>query len=1035
MSISTNSRVLALRGAVVVAAVRTPTEELAARELARFLTVLTGCASLLAAEAPAEGACVILTSDPMVAASYGVAMAEEALGDEGFHLRAFARGEQAGVVVAADTPVGVLYGVYALLEELGMGFMLGGETYPDGCGGLAGELAADFDSVQRPAFSARGNMLHYNFLCGPTCWGLEDYQHYFDQLARIRCNLLLMHWYDFEPGAAYTVEGEYLAGAETPNSLNVRWGAIDALRTAQFSFGSGDYFDEEIFSSPMGERSTHVLEEITRTEAMFSEATRYAKRAGVRVAAGFEAPRGEPTDAETVRRFRARVRQFLRRNPHLSYFALWNHESGGNVGSALPEAGSAADALYQRQHADFAYLGNPMRVWEAIRYGEFARIALEVMREEAPRCRLALVGWGGDRWMLFADYCLGYDKLLPQNVVFTCHDNIIADIGPNVSTAWGQLPPERERWAMPWVECDLNDCWVRQPNVEALGTLAPDALQKGCQGLLTLQWRTRDVEEETGYIARYAWDTSLTPEAFYRLLARQMYGPDQEESMGEVIATLQRLGARWTGLSGATECGKMIWTGWEPHTPFEISNKTALFLRDFALRARDVLAEVPDTHGELNEDAGMFHHWEFGEQRAEVALDWGRPGVREYDAAAQRLEALGAEADEDRLRQGLREVEETILLARAELMLIGMPVKCLRAVDEFWLRLHHLNRHGSVSVHFVVLQHVQDELARLRALYLSAGRPMRLDRLESLSATIDFVLHFDQVAILLTDGELVETALTQAQTAHDAGECARASEIAGVAYSRVIAAGMAKAVEALTRKLCVRNDFGVLATVNVKALPLYWATIARLEAHMSAVPPREIAVRGDGKGGVWLSWEPSPRTTGYYLYRRAVGEREAQRVNNTPLQATTTMFLDHPAKPVAYAYTLTALDSEGRESPQSHRAIVKLNTYGAPHLIAEIPPSVHTAGQPLLVRVVARGECPVGAVRLSYRAAGREEWTTLAMLPRFRYSYQALIPAEALTPGMLCYYVEATDVQGRGSCWPLTAHQGVPWSVSVISEG
>ena len=66
--------------------------------------------------------------------------------------------------------------------------------------------------------------------------------------------------------------------------------------------------------------------------------------------------------------------------------------------------------------------------------------------------------------------------MLPQDVIFTCHDNIIAPIGPNVSTAWGQLPPERERWAMPWVECDLNDCWVRQPNVETLGVLAPDAL-------------------------------------------------------------------------------------------------------------------------------------------------------------------------------------------------------------------------------------------------------------------------------------------------------------------------------------------------------------------------------------------------------------------------------------------------------------------------------------------------------------------------------------------------------------------------------
>ncbi len=323
-----------LAGATVVCQSGTATAELAARELSRYLWLLTGVSSPLATSFRTDTTVVVLTTDPAQAQRYGAPISTETIGDQGFRLHAF----DDGVVIAALSDVGVLYGVYALLEQLGMGFFLGGETFPDAANGQPAILSADLDMLEKPAFAIRGNMLHYNFLCGPTTWGLADYQFYFDQLARIRGNVLLMHWYDGEPGAAYQVAGAYLAGGPTPNSLSRPWGALASLRTSEFSFGSGDYFREEIFSSPLREQATHPLEEIHHTEEMFSEATRYALRLGVKVAAGFEAPRGEPTDSKVAAQFRTRVQQFLHRNPHLSYFALWEHESGGSVGSPLARA-------------------------------------------------------------------------------------------------------------------------------------------------------------------------------------------------------------------------------------------------------------------------------------------------------------------------------------------------------------------------------------------------------------------------------------------------------------------------------------------------------------------------------------------------------------------------------------------------------------------------------------------------------------------------------------------------------------------------
>ncbi|MHB9130318.1 MAG: hypothetical protein ACYDBB_04390 [Armatimonadota bacterium] len=1018
---------ISLRGATIVSAsTGTATERLAAQELARYLLLLTGTVSPVTGTPPTRGTIVFLTSDTERAAALGTPVSTETVGEEGYRLRAIVQ----GVVVAALSPVGVLYGVYGLLEELGMGFYLGGETLPDDAASHTAPLPADLDLTQQPAFAIRGNMLHYNFLCGCTTWGLEDYKFYFDQLARTRCNLFLIHWYDGEPGAASEVDGEYLTGGTTPNSLTKPWGALASLRTAQYSFGTGEYFDEEIFSSPAGESTGHTLTEIKRSEAFFSEATRYGKRLGVRVAAGFEAPRGEPTDQETERNFRARVRQFLRRNPHIAYFALWQHESGGSVGSALPQPGSAADALFKAQYEQFAYLGNPMRVWEAIRIGRFAQIACEVLQEEAPHLPMVLVGWGGDRWMQFADYCLAYDKMLPAHVIFTCHENIIASIGQNVSTPWGQLPPERGRWAMPWVECDLSECWSRQPNVEILGTLAPDALRKGCQGLLTLHWRTRDVEEEAGYTARFAWDPTLTPDTFYRTLARHAFGPDQEEAMGAHLGTLQRLGTRWTGVSGIPECSRMRWTGFVPHIPFEITSDTPRYFLEMALRARDALAEVPEEEI-TNTDAGMFHLREEGGEEGQKVMDVTRPGVQEFAAAVQRLAELTNETDPERILAGLKEVQESILQVRPTLIHAGIPPKCHIPMDDFWIRLHYFTQAGGVKDHYAVLESLRSELQRLRDQYVAARRNGRLERLDYLLATMDFVMPFDRAAMLLASDELVDTALQQAATAREAGDAGRAAQLAADAYAQLLQAGMQDAAMALTRKLTTRCDFGVLTTVNVKPLPLYWETIGRLEEFLPAVPPREVKAYGDG-AEVWLEWNRSPRAAGYHLYRRGPGETSYQRINKRVLSPYTFMFVDRPAQPGTYRYVVIAVDAQGWESPYSHHA--EITPGGTPRIVAAKPGSVAEAGKPLPVRVTVKGECDIAAVRLHYRAATAQEWTVVEMPLRFRNSYHASIPAEAVTPGVLLHYVEAVDMTGKTSRWPSTAPDGLAWSTSVVEE-
>jgi len=980
----------------------------AAGELARYLYLLTGQVSTITESVPATGTVVVLQC--------GV----DAVGEQGYRMFAVPHGESRVLTISAKTSAGLLYGVYGLLEMLGMGFYAGGDTFPELP--APATIPADLDVTERPAFAIRGNMLHYNFLCGCTTWGLADYKFYFDQLARMRCNMLLMHWYDGEPGAGYHFNGEYLNGGLTPNSLTRPWGATASLRTSEYSFGTGAYFDEEIFSSPCGEDLPDLQTELHRTEAVFSEATRYARDAAINVAAGFEAPRTDPTDPAVRERFQARVRQFLQRNPYLTHFALWQHESGGCVGSEPPATGTTAADLLEAQRADFAYLGNEQRVWEAIRYGEFAKIALAVLAEERPDLPLVMVGWGGDRWMQFADFCLAYDRLLPANVIFTCHDNIDASMGPNVSTPWGQLPPTRERWAMPWVEGDISTCDTRQPHVLDLELLAPDALQKGCQGLLTLQWRTRDVEEETGYIARFAWDTTLTAAAFFRDMARKAFGDDQEAAMGRRLLELQQLGERWTGVRGTQECGRMLWTGWTPHIPFEIGSDTADYLLPKLEELLASLAEVPESA----DTEAAFHLVQDASTDAQRPVDFSRPGVAEIQAALAKMQALRGMTDLPRLRAELRAIEEDVYALRPRLVAFGMAGKSYRAIDGFLIAIHHLWRNAGASEHMAALREIHSELEELRRQYLAENRTARLERLDYLLATIDAALHFDAVAMLLTDGELHAQAIEQATAARDAGDPVLAAKIAADAYETILAAGMQQAVAAWVRKLTTRCDFGTLTTINVKPLPRYWEALGALEELLPAVPPRELSAHGKANE-VWLSWTPR-RSAGQHLYRRRQGESAWQRVNEETLSGWCGMFLDQPA-PGRYDYAVTAVDEHGWESPHSHLATVACGTdTDAPRLIACKPFSRLEIGAPYLLRIVALSDRDIDDVTLYFRHAGETEWQQLPLLHRFRNSYHAALPAQS-EPGTLEYYVEATDRAGLVTHWP-----EMVWTVTVVEK-
>jgi len=619
--------------------------------------------------------------------------------------------------------------------------------------------------------------------------------------------------------------------------------------------------------------------------------------------------------------------------------------------------------------------------------------------------------------MRFADFCLAYDKLLPPEVIFSCFDNIDASFSTTVSAAWGELAPSRQRWAVPWVEEDGSDCWTPQPNVESLRHLAPDALRKGCQGLLTMHWRTRDCEEEAGFAARFGWDPSLTPEMFYRRLARDAFGAEHADATGDHLLTLQRLGRRWAGVKGTPEVGEMVFAGAKPHAPFELDAGAIEHLLPLARTAVQRLREPFAEYEEGQYEGAMVAL--AAARSAEV--DYAHVGVEEYQDTVRRLEGLVGESDPEVLRRALVEIRETLFAVRTRLIERWMSPAQFCATDLFLLRVHHLIRNAGVQARAATLERIGADLAQLRE-RLGLGRRERLDYLV---ATMDFVTNYDRAAMLLADGEAVDRALQQ----HDVSQAA-------AAYELLVAAGMREAVLALTRRLSTRCEFGVLSTVNVKPLGAYWDAVGQLEKLMPVAPPREVFAKVH-KDEVHLWWTPLEAATeagGLHVYRQTLGADERQRLTGEPLPSEGAMFIDRPPEASRYTYTVTALDRSGRESPHSHSVEVDLRDEAGPRLVACQPPSVVEAGQPLDVRVVALGDRAVARVALHYRGSRAEPWQVVPMRNRLRRSYQATVPVEDIQPGILEWFVQAQDEEGRTSLWPPAAVEGRPWTASVVGR-
>lgn len=488
------------------------------------------------------------------------------VGPQGYMIRRDLRGAR----VMARTAEGLVNGVYGLLRELGFGFYLGSEAIP---ARLPDRLPRDCVTAN-PALTVRGVLPWYNFLNSPTTWDPIDHRALIDQLIRGGANFVGFHTYDSEPFGAFSAKGRMTLGARLLNTASPIWGTTPQP-TSRFGFGTDRLFADPHFGARTSLDVADPDSAVRQEQAVLRDAFAYAHSRGVRTCLGFEIT-GDPTLPAERATFLKRIDHLMDAYPDIDYIWLWQAETGGATGWMGPS--SAALARYaafwraafaravDRTRGDPGFFqateeGKQARALEGARLALYALMAHRRMSARSRAPRLVISGWGGDDRILSAEYYAGLDSLLPSDVVFASLDHISPR--DRVDGVYHALSKTRERWPIPWLECD-GDQWHPQPHVHTLEALARDLLRSGSQGFLGIHWRTRDVEEDFAYLTQYAWRPGLTAEAFFADYAHRCYGPSLAAPMAAIHSELDRLGYRWIGGWGQSECGSFAWSPSEP---------------------------------------------------------------------------------------------------------------------------------------------------------------------------------------------------------------------------------------------------------------------------------------------------------------------------------------------------------------------------------------------------------------------------------------------------------------------------------------
>ena len=473
------------------------------------------------------------------------------------------------IYVAAQTEIGLLYGLYGLLEAYGAYFQISGDCLPV----KTAFRAKDLNLSVAPVFKYRGIMPWDNFLCGSSGYNEEDWQELIRRATRMKLNKLDLHFY---PG--YVYYNEVWDGKPVPPL----WPAQPAEFAPQGKPGAKAFGEMKLFCVRNWEENKgDPLKQAEASQAMLRRVIDYSHDRGWAVVAGFALmqPRGgdfiktqksgdsrtgglntpDPLLERNVEQSLQRYRRLQQIYPNADYYWMWQTEGGGNMSHEIGNEPGARD-----MRTKYAAWGSRPGAEGDIDYAYLFR---EVVRRLTPeeRARLATGGWSVEH--IFP----GIQKDFPKEIIFASLNN--AD--PAAAVKWADnyrvAQEGRRAWMIAWWEFDGNQ-WFPQFRTSWHEQKYKKAVAYGVEGVSLLGWKLSAIEHHVRYLAEFAWNPSLTAKEFYRTFAERIYGKAGAEPLARLYEIYDEWEARTPPATPGDDRPMLLGAGWcslaIPDVPF-----------------------------------------------------------------------------------------------------------------------------------------------------------------------------------------------------------------------------------------------------------------------------------------------------------------------------------------------------------------------------------------------------------------------------------------------------------------------------------
>lgn len=441
--------------------------------------------------------------------------------DQGYTVRSAG----GSIYVAGQTGKGVLYGVYALLEQYGAYFQISGERLPERMPFEHRQL----NICESPVFKYRGLLPWDNFACGMSGYSLPDYKELIDRAARMKFNMLQFHFY---PGYAFFTEvwnGKHADPSHVGDP-------VDVFRT-KGAIGESAFAGQPIFGpKPYVDNIGNPRAQAEGVQAMMRSVIDYAHSRGMKTCVGFELmyPVGadfsstnkpadnnggmnciNPLDPHNVDLSVQRYRTLVETYPNSDFYWMWQSEARGYLSRNVGQEAGAAEMRAKYAH----WAGNPDLAGDIDYAYLFREVANRLTPEE--RSKLATGGWGIQH--IFP----GMDADFPKEVTFASLNSYnLPDAQKTQVSSYRVAKTGRPAWMIEWWEFD-GEQWFPQFRAGWQESMYQQCLEFGVESVTLLGWKLSGIEHNVRYLSEFSWNPKLTALDFYKKWSQKTYGSDK----------------------------------------------------------------------------------------------------------------------------------------------------------------------------------------------------------------------------------------------------------------------------------------------------------------------------------------------------------------------------------------------------------------------------------------------------------------------------------------------------------------------------